>query len=151
MIYSAPYVCFLAALFMYNSGYLEAITKSKSTNPIAGLSIATALYTGLFFELVAVLAAFILQDELIFYPSFFALPFFIWGAFSLKNSEIQRTLKYAILFLALTISFKWGIVFSGYTLFFAIAGIYYLAKIYYKLRFDVNYPTLAVHSGEAAS
>lgn len=149
--YSVPYACAVAAVYLLTT--LPDIEGDASTKKITfGVKFGfnATIYTALIFESIAVVSSYMAQDELIFYPSLFSLPFFVWAAVTLQLSEVMRAIKYSILLLTFTICIKWVIVYSGgaffarYAFFFVLLGIYYLSKFYYKFRFGINYPSLSV-------
>jgi hypothetical protein len=105
--------------------------------------VATTVYFSTGFLVVSCVVGYVFRDELIFYPAFFSLPFFIWAAVQLKMEDILRAIKYPILFLAMTISIKWRLAFSEYTFFFLLVAVYFISKFYYKFRFGVDYPSLS--------
>ena len=110
----------------------------------------TTVHFALTFEVVALVLAYLSKDELIFYPALFSLPFFIWASITLKMTEVLRAVKYSILLLTFTICIKWIIAYSHtafsfkYAYFFLLMGVYFLSKIYYKIRFGLTYPSLSV-------
>ncbi len=144
-----PYVFAIMAIHVYASvpekDKSEYTDEEKNTFALK-YGLGTTVYVGLLFELIALALSYYLQDELIFYPTFFSLPFFIWAAISVDKVEMVRAVKYPIFILAITLCFKWGTVHSGSVFFYFIACVYLFSKFYYRLSFGVNYPTMAVHS-----
>ncbi len=144
LLLAAPYVLTMLAIYMCtlaasdeHSGMSEVKEQPLSAMP---------LYGGLILALAALVLAFILADEIIFYPLLFSLPFFVWVAWGLSRHDLGRAVNYPVFLLALTLSFKWVIAASSYGLFFALLGFYLLSKLYYRLRFGINYPNLTVMS-----
>ncbi|MFQ5648782.1 MAG: UbiA family prenyltransferase [bacterium] len=142
LVYAVPYVSVIIAIFIITTLPDEEGAPSGASSFGAKYGLAVTVYTGLFFDLIAVISAYVLQDELIFYPAFFSLPFFVWAGMSLKLHDVARAMKYPIFLLALTICFKWGIEHDSFTLFLGLVGVYFVSKLYYRLRFGVNYPSL---------
>ncbi len=138
-LHAAPYVSIMIAVYLY-WGLASQVTPAQEEK--AGPAVASTVYAGVFFAILAVAASLILRDELIFYPTFFSLPFFIIAAVTLRKSDILRAMKYPVLLLVLTVSFKWRLLNSNYELFFVLLGVYLFCKLYYRLRFGVNYPSL---------
>lgn len=149
VIQAVPYLGFFLSMLLF-----EAVEKAPSNDSQGESAFAekfgfsTTLYVAVILTGASIAIAYTLNDELIFYPALFALPFFLWAAISAKNCEVERALKYAMVFLIIAISFKWGILFKDYLFIGTVAAIYFSAKIYYRLRFGLNYPTLAVETGE---
>lgn len=148
-IYAVPYICALMSFHVYASlpeGDEKDYEEDEKTTFALRFGLPATVYVGLLFELASMVTAFVMQDELIFYPTFFSLPFYVWAAISVNKAEMVRAVKYPILMLALTMCFKWGIVHSGNAFVYFIIAVYVLSKLYYRLRFGVDYPTLAVDS-----
>jgi 4-hydroxybenzoate polyprenyltransferase len=144
---SVPYVCAVAAVYLLTT--LPDLKGDASTDKITfgvkyGIANTVYLSTGL--VVLSSVFGYIFKDELIFYPAFFSLPFFIWAAVQLKMEDISRAIKYPILLLAMTISIKWRLTFSEYTFFLLLVGVYFFSKFYYKFRFGVDYPSLSTGS-----
>ncbi len=141
---SLPYILTIVALSIY-----AAIPLGDSDSPqghesgVATGKETTALYFGLALEIVTLVLAFILHDELIFYPTLFSLPFLVWAVVTMDRVEMARALKYPIFLLCLSLSFKWTLINGNYALFFVLLGIYLFSKVYYRLRFGINYPSLS--------
>lgn len=149
VIQASPYLCFFLSLLLFEAVENSPSDDSQGKSAFAEkFGFSTTLFVAVVLTVVSIAIAFILKDELIFYPALFALPFFLWAAISAKNCEVERSLKYAMVFLIIAISFKWGILFKNYFFIGTVATIYFSAKIYYRLRFGVNYPTLAVETGK---
>ena len=139
LIHAFPYACAVAAVYLYTT-LLDVEGDASSEKLTFGVKygLKATIYLGLFFEILALITAFRLNDEIIFYPAFFSLPFFIWAAVKFNIKDVIRAVKYPILLLSLTICIK----LPQY--FFVLAGVYIISKIYYKLRFGINYPSLSV-------
>ncbi len=141
-MHSIPYICISVAAYLIGTLPDERKGEKKAVAFGAEFGVRTTVYTALFFDIVAIVVAYLLRDELIFYPAFFSLPFFVWAAISLNMHDVVRAMKYPIFIFALTVCFKWEIAYGNYALFFVIAGLYVVSKIYYRLQFGVNYPSL---------
>ena len=151
VIYSIPYVCSVAAVYLLTT--LPDVEGDVSTQKLTfgvKFGVKKTVYFALIFEVVALVLSYRSNDELIFYPALFSLPFFIWASVTLKMTEVLRAVKYSILLLTFTICIKWVITYSNtafsfkYAYFFLLVGIYFLSKIYYKIRFGLSYPNLSV-------
>lgn len=149
LIKAVPYVLVIMALHIYASMPEDdesSYEKDERTTFVLRYGLPIAVFVGLALELISVTIGFAFNDELIFYPAFFSLPFFVWAAVSIQKMNMVRAVKYPVFILVMTICFKWTVVNENHYLFFAVAAVYIIAKLYYKLRFGVNYPTLAIDS-----
>ena len=151
IIYSIPYVCSVAAVYLLTTlPDVEGDASTQKQTFGVKFGFKTTVYFALFFEVVALVLSFFSKDELMFYPALFSLPFFIWASITLKMIEVQRAVKYSILLLTFTICVKWITIYSNaafsfkYAYFFLLMGVYFLSKIYYKVRFGLTYPSLSV-------
>jgi len=139
LLHAVPYLSMITAIYLFAT----IPEKKESVEEISAAS-RIRLYVGLSFQVLALIVAYFLNDEVIFYPALFALPFYIWSAVYPAHAEILRAVKYSIMLLILTICVKWIVVYSNYVLFFIVAGVYFGSKIYYRLRLGINYPSLSV-------
>jgi 4-hydroxybenzoate polyprenyltransferase len=139
LVHALPYASAVAAVYLYTT-LLDVKGDVSSEKVTFGVKYGdkATIYLGLIFELLALVMALILNDEIIFYPAFFSLPIFIWAAVKLRIKDVVRAIKYSILLLSLAVSIK----LPQY--FFLLVGVYVISKIYYKLRFGINYPNLTV-------
>lgn len=151
LTFALPYICAVAAVYLLTTlPDVEGDASTKKMTFGVKFGFKATVYAALGFELFALISSYFTEDELIFYPALFSMPFFIWAAFTLKLDEITRAVKYSILLLAFTICIKWIIAYSDasfsfkYAFLFVLVGIYFLSKIYYKIRFGINYPNLSV-------
>ncbi|MFQ5822441.1 MAG: UbiA family prenyltransferase [bacterium] len=139
LLHALPYACAVAAVYLFTTlPDLQGDASSEKVTFGVKYGFKATVYLGLFFEILALFSSFRLNDEIIFYPAFFSLPFFVWAVVKLKINDVIRVIKYSILFLSLTICIK----FHFY--FFILVGVYLISKIYYKLRFGIDYPNLSV-------
>lgn len=138
-MHAVPYLAMITAIYLF-----ATLPEKKEPSEEISAASRTRLYIGLSFQVLALTVAYVLNDEVIFYPALFALPFYIWPAVYPAHAEIRRAVKYSIMLLILTICVKWIVVYSNYMLFFIVAGVYFGSKIYYKLRLGINYPSLSV-------
>lgn len=141
--YAIPYICAVASVYLLTT--LPDVEGDKDSNKRTfgvRFGASSTVYTSLTLLIIALGVSFITKDELIFYPALFSLPFFLWASVKLQMSDIVRAIKYPILLLTFTVCIKWMVVYSEYYFVLVVAGIYYLSKIYYKLRFGIHYPNL---------
>ncbi|MFQ5708183.1 MAG: UbiA family prenyltransferase [bacterium] len=138
MVHALPYAAAVAAVYLYTTlPDLEGDAASKKVTFGVKYGFNATVYCGLLFETLSVIAAYMLNDEIIFYPAFFSWPFFMWAAIKLKPRDVIRAIKYPILLLSLTVCIK----LPNY--FFLLVGVYFISKVYYKLRFGLDYPNMA--------
>lgn len=149
LIHAIPYVCAAMALFVYTS--LRPVESDGGAGAARTFAekygMAVTAYAGLLLNVAAFTSGFLLADELIFYPAFFSLPVFVWALVKLKPEEFTRAAGYMILLLAISVSFKWHVVNGNNTLFWVLLGLYIVSRAYYRLRFGIRYPSLAVEAG----
>lgn len=143
LVHAFPYACAVAAVYLYTT-LLDVEGDASSEKVTFGVKygLKATIYLGLFFEILALITAFRLNDEIIFYPAFFSLPVFIWAVVKLNIKDVIRAIKYPILLLSITIWIEWVVIYSEHVFLFIIVGVYITSKIYYKLRFGINYPSL---------
>lgn len=139
LLHALPYACAVAAVYLFTTlPDVEGDASSEKVTFGVKYGFKATIYFGLFFEIIALISSLKLNDEIIFYPAFFSLPFFIWAAVTLRIREVLRAIKYSILLLSLTVCIKLPL----YLLI--LAGVFFSSKIYYKLRFGMDYPSLTV-------
>jgi 4-hydroxybenzoate polyprenyltransferase len=101
--------------------------KNRTTTLIAFGFLAVSFGLSLYF-----------QDPIISLPILLTIPLFLITIFKPTVAWVLRTIRYPILFLALMLCCE-------FPLFFVVILInFYLCKIYYVDRFDLNYPTFHV-------
>lgn len=93
------------------------------------------LWLAVLLVVLSLLGSLLLGDGLIVFPALASVPLFFIAAIGRKQEDVDRAIKYPILFLALVISFKW------YLFFPLILFTFYFAKMYYRYRFGLNYPS----------
>jgi len=147
LINATPYISAILALHIF----VSLPEKDEKSDPekdkkafVVRFGLAATIYIGLFLNILATAISFYFHDEVIFYPAFFSLPFYVWAAFKVQKVDMIRAVKYPVFILVITMCFKWGVETSNQYLFLGVACLYFLAKLYYRQRFGVNYPTLAV-------
>ena len=133
-----PYLFFNTALYLFTTlpdveGDIQAGKKTLAV--LYGrqkiIRAAFILY------LAGFIFAVILKDiqSLIFYIC--SIPFFIRTIMTYQVKDTLRATKYGILFFALTICLQWPVYFL-----LMVAG-FYLTRLYFKYRFDFNYPNFS--------
>lgn len=101
-----------------------------------GSKVTIWLSTG--WVILAFLIGMFNSDPIITHPTLLALPLFIITAFTLKPEWVIRTIRFPLLFIGLILCVQFPYFFV------AILINYYLAKIYYVNRFNLDYPTFKV-------
>lgn len=137
LLHAMPYAAAVSAVYIFTTVLDQKgdMKFNKKTFAVC-FGLRTVIWAGLFFEIVALVSAWLLNDPLIFYPALLALPFFIRAAHRQSWPEVIRAIKFPILFLSVAIC--WFL--PNY--FFLLALTYYLSKWYYYFRFGLHYPNL---------
>jgi 1,4-dihydroxy-2-naphthoate octaprenyltransferase len=145
VLYAIPYLCAAAAVYLYSTlptskedGQAEKVTFGVK------YGFKMTVYVGCILISVSLISAYRLSDELIFYPAFFSLPFFVWTAVKLRMEDVYRAISFPIMLLTLTTCIKYKIEINSLVYFFIIVGLYFLCKAYYRFRFGMDYPRLSV-------
>ncbi len=144
LIHAIPYVSAVAAVYLYTT--LPDVDGDASAQKLTfgvKYGFKATVYCGFLLLLITLISAYILKDELIFYPAFFSVPFYVWVLIKLRLEDVYRAIRFPILLLALTICIKYKIEFDSYGYFLILVGVYYISKLYYKLRFGIDYPKLS--------
>jgi 4-hydroxybenzoate polyprenyltransferase len=133
-----PYICFNSALYLFTTlpdREGDELSGKKTLAVVVGVKKiirwAFIIYAiGFIFSLLI----FDRQALLFFILS---LPFFLKTLTGGKVADTIRATKYAILFFALSICMRWPLYFLIMVLGF------FSTKLYFKKRFDINYPNFA--------
>ncbi|MDZ7413763.1 MAG: UbiA family prenyltransferase [candidate division KSB1 bacterium] len=89
-------------------------------------------------EVGTLVSSFLLRDWFIFAPALTALPLFIIAALKGTVAAGVRTTKFGLLFVALAYCY----LFPGFLVVLAL--VFLACKIYYRRRFQINYPSFDV-------
>ncbi len=139
---SIPYVLSTACIYLFLTMLdMQNETSEKKTFAQTFGSTVTVLIA-LLLAIIALILSLNSGDELIFYPTFFSLPFLIWVGLKFNQSELERVIKYPVAMFAISISIKWILTFDNYVFVFILAAVYIASKIFHRLRFGVNKSTL---------
>ncbi|NIW71671.1 hypothetical protein GWN15_22815 [candidate division KSB1 bacterium] len=144
LIHAVPYVCAVTAVYLYTT--LPDVSGDAAGQKVTfgvKFGFKPTVYAGFFLDLVALVTAYMLNDEVIFYPAFFSILFFGWAAVRMRMEDVLRAVKFPILILALVVTIKYKIETGSLLFFYILAGVYFFSKIYYKLRFGIDYPNLS--------
>jgi 4-hydroxybenzoate polyprenyltransferase len=90
------------------------------------------------FEAATVALSLFLKEWLLFIPSVFVLPLFVYATARGRLSDTIRATKFSVLALAASVC----ILFPFYVLL--IFGVFFLSRWYYKKRFRFDYPNFKV-------
>jgi 4-hydroxybenzoate polyprenyltransferase len=138
VIQSIPYLTFNTALYLFTilpdrEGDRKAEKKTLAVihgiKPVI-ISAFSLFLSGFCYTLLT-------RDMQAMFFYFCSLPFYLETIFSLKVESAVRTLKFGIFFFALAICLKWPLY-----LLLMISG-FYLTKIYFKKRFNFDYPNFS--------
>lgn len=137
LLFSLPYMFAVAAIYLNTTipdigGDRRAgkITLAVKWGKEKVIILSTILVA------VAIVLSFLVKDVPFLIASFLSFPFFIFSAFSKKEREIILATKVSILLLSIAagIFYPWYFVI----LIFGFVG----TRLYYKARFNLDYPTL---------
>ncbi|MFQ5638348.1 MAG: UbiA family prenyltransferase [bacterium] len=144
LLHACPYICAVAAVYLYTT-----LPDRKGDHETQKITFAvkygfkTTIYIGCALEFLSLITAYLAQDEIIFYPAFFSMLFFVWTLIKARMEDVFRAIKFPILILALTVAIKYEVQYDSFIYFYLLFGVYFVSKIYYKLRFGLNYPSLS--------
>jgi 4-hydroxybenzoate polyprenyltransferase len=134
-VYALPY--FFAGAAVYLNTTLPDVkgdrASGKRTFAVA-YGIKTIAFWAFLFEVCVLAAALLLRDRLILISALTALPFFVAAYFKKTEAAVIRATKFSILILVIAVC----VLFPF--LLLVIAALVALTKIYYKKRFDFDYP-----------
>jgi len=132
---SLPYLFINTALYLYTTLPDREGDESSGKNTFAViLGLKPVLTAGFILFTAGLISAFFMQDYTALFILLLSAPFFVLTL--LKNSvdSAVRTVKFTILFFALAVCLKWPFYFI-----LMLAG-FYLTKMYFKTRFNFDYP-----------
>lgn len=139
-----PYLCAVGAVYLYTTlPDAKGDTATQKVTFGVKYGFKTTIYLGFVLELLSLVTAYLLKDEIIFYPAFFSIPFFVWTLIKARMEDVFRAIKFPILILAATVAIKYKIEVGSLIYFYLLAGVYFVSKLYYKLRFGMDYPNLS--------
>lgn len=148
LIHATPYMLAVAGVYLYTTlPDMEGDASAEKRTFAVKYGFKATIYLGLLMELGALVSATILEDEVIFYPAFFSILFYIWASVKLRPEDVMRAIKYPVMTLALTVAIKYKVELGSLLYFYVLAGVYFVSKVYYRLRFGVDYPSLSVNEG----
>ena len=135
-LHAVPYGLAVSAVYL-----LTTLLDAKGDAHFGKLTFAVkykknkTLVAGTLFSFLTLGCALYLDDPLILYSALFSAPLFTIAVIRQQRQDIQRAIKFPILILALTICVLWP------PFFVIIISTFYCAKLYYRQRFNINYPS----------
>ncbi len=137
VIFSLPYIFGVAAIFI-NTTILDTPGDELSGGKTTGIFLGRkwALRLSLIFILCSAIVSLILKDWVCFIPAVVSLPLFLYSSIKMDNRSI---------FLSIGIGGPLLILLTGivFPYFFILALITFIfLRIYYRHRFNINYPSL---------
>lgn len=130
-----PYLFFNTALYLYTTlPDREGDVKTGKNTLAAVMGLNTFLSLAFLFYAAGLSSAIFLKDFTALFFMLLSAPFFVLTLWNKTVSSATSTTKFAILFFALAICFKWPFYFI-----LMVAGFYF-TKLYFRLRFDFDYP-----------
>lgn len=104
--------------------------------------IKASIWTAFIMVVIGFVLGVVLNDPIISHPILISLPLYIITVFKPNETWTLRTIRYSILFIALFLCCE-------FPYFFVVILInFYLARIYYISRFNLDYPTFRVEEKE---
>lgn len=135
-LFSAPYLLAVAAVYLNTTlPDIEGDKKSGKITLGVKLGIPRAARLSAIFVFASLLLALILRDWVFVVAGGLSFPFFIFAALTKKKKQIILSNKMAVLFLTIAAA-----IFYPWYFVLLIAGFLF-TRIYYKLRFNMVYPT----------
>ena len=136
-LYSVPYLLAVGAIYL--NATIPDIEGDKKVGKITlGVKwgkFTSKLFSG-FLVLVALVFSVILKDYFFSVVTLISAVFFVYMILSDNNQVIILATKIAVLGLSIVA----GIFYTWY--FILLLSVYIFSKIYYRSRFNINYPTL---------
>jgi 4-hydroxybenzoate polyprenyltransferase len=136
LLHGIPYVLGLVAVYFFTT--IPDMGGDRAANKITvavRYGAAPVLMAGLVTDVLAIIASALMRDWVILCPTLLVLPFFINARVVGSVDSVLRTNKFATLFLSLIICIR----FPAYLAL--ITFVFFLSKWYYKVRFNINYPS----------
>ncbi|MCJ7508297.1 MAG: UbiA family prenyltransferase [candidate division Zixibacteria bacterium] len=137
LLYSVPYLLAVGAIYLNTTiPDIEGDKKvGKITLAVKWGKFASKLFSG-FLVLTALVFSVMLKDYFFSVVTFISAVFFVYMILSDNNQVIILATKIAVLGLSIVA----GIFYIWY--FILLLFVYIISKIYYRSRFNMNYPTL---------
>ncbi len=137
-IYALPYALGLVAVFL-----LTTIPDIPGDRDCAKITFGVkygprlTIFWALGFELITVIVAYLLKDNIIFIPALAALPLFVAAAIWQRLEDVLRAIKFTVLLASLAVC-------AIYPIYLVVIVInFFFSKWYYRQRFNLDYPRFA--------
>lgn len=137
IVFSGPYLLAVAAVYLNTTlPDIEGDMKAKKVTLGVKLGIPRATLLSVIFVLSSLILAWILKDWVFGMAGVLSFPFFVYAALTKEINGVILSSKMALLFLtiAAAIFYPW---------YFVLLIVGFLGtRLYYKLRFNMVYPTI---------
>jgi 4-hydroxybenzoate polyprenyltransferase len=136
IVYAIPYVLGILGIYFFTT--IPDIPGDRNAHKVTvavKYGTGPTIKMGLMVNTLGMMLGFYNQDWVIFIPTLFMLPFYFKTLFSKSVNDVLLTNKIATLVLSLVVCTR----FPVYLL--VIIVIYFLAKWYYRQRFQIDYPS----------
>jgi len=137
ILFSLPYMFAVGAVYLNTTiPDMEGDKRSGKITLTVKWGKEVAVVVSCILVLLAIILSFLIRDVPFFIASALVFPFFLFGALTKKNNYISLSTKLSILFLSIAAGFF-------YPWYFAILILgFFGTRLYYKARFNYDYPTL---------
>jgi len=108
----------------------------KETFPVR-YGVAYTTWLAAAFVVFAFLGGYYLRDWVITVPAAISMPFFVQSAVTETESASLKAIRFSVFFLSMMICAKLPLYFV------LVLATFFLARYYYRERFDLNYPTFS--------
>ena len=137
ILLSLPYMFAVGAVYLNTTvPDIEGDRKSGKITLAVKWGKEAAVVLSLVLVTVAIIISFLLKDIPFFIASALAFPFYLFGALTKRTKDIVLSTKLSILLLSIAAGFF-------YPWYFVILILGFLGtRLYYKARFNYDYPTL---------
>lgn len=138
IIFSLPYLLAVAAVYLNTTlPDIEGDKKVKKMTLGVKLGISQSTKLSLFFVLSSLFLAWIIKDWVFLMAGALGFLFFLYAVLTKKIKQVILSSKMAVLFLTIAAA----IFYPWY--FILLLGGFLTTRVYYKLRFNIVYPTIA--------
>jgi len=137
LLFSLPYMFAVGAVYLNTTvPDMEGDKRSGKITLAVKYGKEVGVVVSCILVLVGTIVSFLIKDIPFFIASALVFPFFLFSVFTKKNSNIVLSTKLSILFLSIAAGFF-------YPWYFALLILGFLGtRLYYKARFNYDYPTL---------
>jgi len=135
--YATPYILGMIAVYFLTT--VPDIEGDKGANKITvavKYGADRIIIAGLITDVLAIIAGLLTRDIVVLIPTVLILPFFINSAITKSIQFVLKTNKFAALFLSLIICYHFPLYLV------LLVSLYFFSKWYYRIRFNIVYPSL---------